>query len=85
MQGVEQNAGLQLPTVSEYDPEVADIIRREVDRQREGLELIASENFVSEAVLEAMGSPLTNKYAEGLPENGITVAASSLTRSSSSR
>ena len=67
MQGVEQNAGLQLPTVSEYDPEVADIIRREVDRQREGLELIASENFVSEAVLEAMGSPLTNKYAEGLP------------------
>jgi len=67
MQGVEQNAGLQLPTVSEYDPEVADIIRREVDRQREGLELIASENFVSEAVLEAMGTPLTNKYAEGLP------------------
>src|SRR5438132_7425907 len=49
------------------DPEVADIIRREVDRQREGLELIASENFVSEAVLEAMGTPLTNKYAEGLP------------------
>jgi glycine hydroxymethyltransferase len=67
MQEVEQNAGLQLPTVSEYDPEVADIIRREVDRQREGLELIASENFVSEAVLEAMGTPLTNKYAEGLP------------------
>ncbi len=67
MQGVEQNAGLQLPTVSEYDPEVADIIRREVDRQRDGLELIASENFVSEAVLEAMGTPLTNKYAEGLP------------------
>ena len=67
MQEVEQNAGLQLPTLSEYDPEVADIIRREVDRQREGLELIASENFVSEAVLEAMGTPLTNKYAEGLP------------------
>ena len=67
MQGVEQNAGLQLSTVSDFDPEVADIIRREVDRQREGLELIASENFVSEAVLEAMGTPLTNKYAEGLP------------------
>ena len=67
MQEVEQNAGLQLPAVSEYDPEVADIIRREVDRQREGLELIASENFVSDAVLEAMGTPLTNKYAEGLP------------------
>ena len=67
MQGVEQNAGLQLATVSDFDPDVADIIRREVDRQREGLELIASENFVSEAVLEAMGTPLTNKYAEGLP------------------
>jgi glycine hydroxymethyltransferase len=43
------------------------MIRREVDRQRHGIELIASENFVSEAVLEAMGTPLTNKYAEGLP------------------
>jgi glycine hydroxymethyltransferase len=67
MQGVEQAAGLQLQTVSEVDPEIATIIRREVDRQRDGLELIASENFVSEAVLEAMGTPLTNKYAEGLP------------------
>jgi glycine hydroxymethyltransferase len=67
MQGVELHTGLQMPTLSEYDPEVADIIRREVERQREGLELIASENFVSEAVLEAMGTPLTNKYAEGLP------------------
>ncbi|MEP6905984.1 MAG: serine hydroxymethyltransferase, partial [Gemmatimonadales bacterium] len=56
-----------MPTLSEYDPDVADIIRREVQRQRDGLELIASENFVSEAVLEAMGTPLTNKYAEGLP------------------
>src|SRR2546427_10223028 len=49
------------------DPEVARIIDLEVDRQRHGLELIASENFVSPAVLEAMGTPLTNKYAEGLP------------------
>jgi len=49
------------------DPEVAAIIRREIERQNEGIELIASENFVSPAVLEAMGSPLTNKYAEGLP------------------
>jgi glycine hydroxymethyltransferase len=56
-----------MPTLSEYDPDVADMIRREVQRQRDGLELIASENFVSEAVLEAMGTPLTNKYAEGLP------------------
>ncbi|HEU4995617.1 MAG TPA: serine hydroxymethyltransferase [Gemmatimonadaceae bacterium] len=51
----------------ETDPEVAELIERETARQNEGLELIASENFVSPAVLEAMGSPLTNKYAEGLP------------------
>jgi glycine hydroxymethyltransferase len=56
-----------MPMLSDYDPDVAAIIRREVDRQRHGIELIASENFVSEAVLEAMGTPLTNKYAEGLP------------------
>src|SRR5438105_9319775 len=51
----------------ESDQEIADLIEEETARQREGLELIASENFVSPAVLEAMGSPLTNKYAEGLP------------------
>src|SRR3954466_9370340 len=51
----------------EVDPEVARLIREETQRQAEGLELIASENFVSEAVLEAQGSTLTNKYAEGLP------------------
>src|SRR5213079_3422346 len=50
------------------DPEIADLIEKEIQRQNEGLELIASENFVSPAVLEAMGSPLTNKYAEGLPK-----------------
>ncbi len=49
------------------DPEVFQAIQKEVERQNHGLELIASENFVSRAVLEAMGSPLTNKYAEGLP------------------
>ena len=49
------------------DPEIARLIDEEVDRQRDGLELIASENFVSPAVLEAMGTALTNKYAEGLP------------------
>jgi len=49
------------------DPDIARLIDREIERQSEGLELIASENFVSPAVLEAMGSPLTNKYAEGLP------------------
>ena len=51
----------------EADPEIARLIDREIERQGEGLELIASENFVSPAVLEALGSPLTNKYAEGLP------------------
>jgi glycine hydroxymethyltransferase len=49
------------------DPDVADILRREARRQARGLELIASENFVSEAVLETVGSVLTNKYAEGYP------------------
>src|SRR5256885_11948135 len=49
------------------DPEIADLIEKEIQRQNQGLELIASENFVSPAVMEAMGSPLTNKYAEGLP------------------
>jgi glycine hydroxymethyltransferase len=55
------------PALREADPEIARLVTEEVDRQRHGLELIASENFVSPAVLEAMGSPLTNKYAEGLP------------------
>lgn len=53
--------------LNETDPVIARLIECEIDRQSEGLELIASENFVSPAVLEAMGSPLTNKYAEGLP------------------
>src|SRR5512144_1718614 len=50
-----------------FDPEVAEAIRHETERQEFNLELIASENFVSEAVLEAQGSVLTNKYAEGYP------------------
>jgi glycine hydroxymethyltransferase len=49
------------------DPDIADAIRHEIARQEDGLELIASENFVSPAVLEATGSVLTNKYAEGYP------------------
>ncbi len=53
--------------LAETDPEVYEAICGESDRQRRGLELIASENFVSPAVLEAMGSVLTNKYAEGYP------------------
>src|SRR6266699_1709005 len=53
--------------LAQVDPEIADALREEGRRQGTGLELIPSENFVSEAVLEAMGSVLTNKYAEGYP------------------
>src|SRR5262245_41674664 len=54
-------------SLADTDPEIADAIRNETRRQSEGLELIASENFVSTAVLEAAGSVMTNKYAEGYP------------------
>ena len=54
-------------SLAEFDPQIANAIDNETRRQHEGLELIASENFVSEAVLEAMGSVFTNKYAEGYP------------------
>ena len=53
--------------VSNFDPEIAAMMGRELDRQEDGIELIASENFASPAVIAAMGSILTNKYAEGLP------------------
>ena len=53
--------------LDQFDPQVAEAIRHETERQEYNLELIASENFVSEAVLEAQGSVLTNKYAEGYP------------------
>ena len=54
-------------TLAEADPEIADVIGKELGRQRDEIELIASENIVSRAVLEAQGSVLTNKYAEGYP------------------
>src|SRR5262247_1568940 len=54
-------------SLSEVDPDIADVIGKELGRQRDEIELIASENIVSKAVLEATGSVLTNKYAEGLP------------------
>ena len=60
---VQQN----LDFLKQYDSEVADAIGLELSRQRRNIELIASENIVSEAVLSAMGSVLTNKYAEGYP------------------
>src|SRR6202011_2342876 len=61
-----KNSAMSLP-LSEVDPQIANAIDNETRRQHEGLELIASENFVSEAVLEAAGSVFTNKYAEGYP------------------
>jgi glycine hydroxymethyltransferase len=59
--------GFFTASLAESDPEIAAAIRRELGRQRDEIELIASENIVSRAVLEAQGSVLTNKYAEGLP------------------
>ena len=56
-----------MENLARTDPEVADAVRRETERQGRQLEMIASENFVSEAVLEALGTVLTNKYAEGYP------------------
>jgi glycine hydroxymethyltransferase len=60
-------APIRWRSLAETDPEIAKAVRQEVHRQNTGLELIASENFVSSAVLEAAGSVLTNKYAEGYP------------------
>jgi glycine hydroxymethyltransferase len=60
-------ASALLRTLAESDPEIAQAVRNELRRQNGGLELIASENFVSRAILEAAGSVFTNKYAEGYP------------------
>src|SRR4051794_8012336 len=59
--------GPDFPALQSEDPEIADILLSELDRQRRGLQLIASENFASPAVMAALGSVLTNKYAEGYP------------------
>jgi glycine hydroxymethyltransferase len=56
-----------MENLARTDPEIAEAIRNETERQDRQLEMIASENFVSEAVLEALGTVLTNKYAEGYP------------------
>ena len=66
-----------LQEIRDIDPEIARFIDSRSSGSGNGLELIASENFVSPAVLEAMGTPLTNKYAEGLPGSATTAAASS--------
>ena len=60
--------GSSMDALRKVDPEIYDAIRAEEKRQRENIELIASENFTSRAVMEAQGSCLTNKYAEGLPK-----------------
>ncbi len=57
---------IDISTVAAADPELAKSISDEIRRQRDHIELIASENFVSPAVLAAMGSPLTNKYAKAI-------------------
>jgi glycine hydroxymethyltransferase len=57
-----------LKLLTQSDPFVSSILQRELERQRGHLELIASENFASAAVMAAQGSVLTNKYAEGLPQ-----------------
>jgi glycine hydroxymethyltransferase len=62
-----QSSDFFTASVEQSDPDIADAIRKELGRQRDEIELIASENIVSRAVLEAQGSVLTNKYAEGLP------------------
>src|SRR3979409_2089090 len=62
-----QTTSPMLRSLAHAGPQIADAIRNELHRQNTGLELIASENFVSRAVLEAAGSVMTNKYAEGYP------------------
>lgn len=58
---------IDFKTIRKTDSEIADVYAEELNRQRRNIELIASENFVSPAVMAAMGSHLTNKYAEGYP------------------
>ena len=59
--------------VESYDPELGAAMQRELGRQRQNIELIASENIVSPAVMAAMGSVLTNKYAEGYPGHQMCI------------
>jgi len=59
----------RMQDIEQADSEIAKVIKSEIKRQEEGAEMIASENFVSKAVLQAMGSPLTNKYSEGYPNH----------------
>ncbi len=63
----QRDPGFFTNSLAQADPEIAKVIAEELERQQEKIELIASENIVSKAVLEAQGSVLTNKYAEGYP------------------
>src|SRR5699024_4316475 len=63
----QQTTTLAQQSLAEVDPQIAAVLDGELNRQRETLEMIASENFVPPAVLQATGSVLTNKYAEGYP------------------
>ena len=67
MSGLDLPHDFQTASLAEVDPEIAQVLGRELERQQGTLEMIASENFVPQAVLEAAGSVLTNKYAEGYP------------------
>ncbi len=67
----ETGVGAMYDQVRNIDPEIADVLDAELSRQREQLEMIASENFTSRAVMETMGSTLTNKYAEGYPGQAL--------------
>nr|WP_321165070.1 serine hydroxymethyltransferase [Peptoniphilus coxii] len=64
---MEERGTLDYKNLQVSDPAIYELIQKETERQQSHIELIASENFVSKSVMEAMGSPLTNKYAEGLP------------------
>ena len=77
--------GSSLEALRKVDPEIYDAIRAEEKRQRENIELIASENFTSRAVMEAQGSCLTNKYAEGYPKSVGTAVVKMSTPLSNSR
>ena len=70
----------QMKSLKKFDPEIYKAVKGELQRQKNGVELIASENYVSEAVLETLGSVFTNKYSEGIPAEDITQAKNSPTR-----
>ena len=71
---------MQLQHLKKTDSEVFNLIKKELDRQQSNIELIASENFTSLAVMEAQGTVLTNKYVEGLPKKDTMVVVNIMMR-----